>query len=112
VTRGIKITTKEKKLLESYENGKCPSCKPKIIYNVGNAIICPVYDYVLECECGDGNSCKYCVENKTPNPEIYWCGDCEKGYDFKERYVISRNKMKPKGTQTTIEDDFHNESQS
>jgi len=95
--RWIKITTKETKLKESYENGECPFCKSEEIYH---PIICPDYGYVFECE---GEACKYCVEeNKDSNQDIYLCVKCSKGYDFKERYEISMNKTKLKGTQTTL----------
>lgn len=106
MTRGIKITTKEKKLLESYENGKCPFCNSEII---GNPIKCPDYGYVFEC--GGEKACKYCVEDEKPNPDIYWCEECSTGYDFIDRYELSRTNMKPKGTQTTIKDRLHDESQ-
>lgn len=107
MARGINITTKEKKLLESYENGKCPECNSEII---GHPVKCPDYGYVLEC--GEDRACKWCsVEDTEPNPDIYWCEDCASGYNFKERCKVSRDSMNPKGSQSTFDEHFDNKSQ-
>lgn len=106
MTRGIKITTKEQKLRESYDNGKCPFCNSEII---DNPIRCPDYGYVFEC--GEENACKYCVEDKEPDPNIYWCEECSKGYNFTERCEISKNNLDPKSKQSRLTDHLHDESQ-
>jgi hypothetical protein len=60
-------------------------------YEINNAIWCSEYSgYILECEANSEGACKYCLcENVEPNPDVYLCAKCYKGYDFKVKCVIT-----------------------